>query len=178
MSAAPTLVEVKCADFAFTIAVHEAEAPISSAYFLRDVDARVLDGSSIFRIVTLHNQPPTTPVKIEVVQMGLRETDPTIPPVIAHETTGKTGLRHLRGTVSLARFAPGAVYHSMFVCMRDEPGLDEGGQRNPDGQGFAAFGQIVHGFDHLERIFVRHASGPEHLDAPIRVQTVRRVTAA
>jgi peptidyl-prolyl cis-trans isomerase A (cyclophilin A) len=170
-----TRVEVECADFAFTIAVYETEAPISSAYFLHDVDRRVLDGSSIFRIVNLNNQLSTMPAKIEVIQMGLLESDPTIPPVIEHETTGKTGLRHLRGTVSLARFAPGAVYHSVFVCMRDEASLDEGGKRNPDGQGFAAFGRVVDGFDHLRRIYLHHASGPEYLDPPIRIHTARRV---
>jgi hypothetical protein len=82
------LVEVRGANFTFTIAVDVSAAPISSAYFLADVDAGVLDGSSIFRIVR---------EKIAVIQMGLRETNPTIPPVIAHERTGTTGLRHLRG---------------------------------------------------------------------------------
>jgi peptidyl-prolyl cis-trans isomerase A (cyclophilin A) len=82
---------------------------------------------------------PEHPAKIEVIQMGWRETNPGIPPSRRHETTAMTGLRHRKGTVSLARFAPGAVYHSWFVCMRDEPGLDAGGLRHPDGQGFAAF---------------------------------------
>jgi peptidyl-prolyl cis-trans isomerase A (cyclophilin A) len=176
MNARQTWVEVLGADFAFTIAVHVTEAPVSSAYFLADVDAGVLEGSSIFRIVNLHNQPATVPAKIAVIQLGRRETDPTIPPVIEHESTGKTGLRHRRGTVSLARLAPGAVYHSMFVCMRDEPSLDEGGARNPDGRGFAAFGQVVAGFEHLQRIFDAHEFGEEYLVSPIRLETVRRVS--
>ena len=166
MSSPAPLVEVHGANFTFTIAVDVSAAPISSAYFLADVDAGVLDGSSIFRIVR---------EKIAVIQLGLRETNPAIPPVIAHEPTGTTGLRHLRGTVSLARFAPGAVYHSVFVCMRDEPSLDEGGARNPDGQGFAAFGHVVDGFEHLQRIFAAHALGPEYLQTPIRLESVRRV---
>ena len=166
MSSPAPLVEVHGANFTFTIAVDVSAAPISSAYFLADVDAGVLDGSSIFRIVR---------EKIAVIQLGLRETNPTVPPVIAHERTGTTGLRHRRGTVSLARFAPGAVYHSVFVCMRDEPSLDEGGARNPDGQGFAAFGQVIDGFEHLQRIFAAHALGPEYLQTPIRLESVRRV---
>jgi peptidyl-prolyl cis-trans isomerase A (cyclophilin A) len=163
-----TLVEVRGADFAFTIDVAVNAAPVSSAYFLADVDAGVLDGSSLFRIVR---------EKIAVIQLGLRETDPTLPPVIAHEPTGTTGLRHRRGTVSLARFAPGAVYHSMFVCMRDEPSLDEGGTRNPDGQGFAAFGQVVDGLERLQRIFDSHPPGEEYLQIPLRLESVRRVEA-
>jgi len=127
----------------------------------------VLDGSSIFRIVNLQNQPATVPAKIEVIQMGLREMNTTISPTIEHEPTGRTGLRHLKGTISLARFAPGAVYHSFFVCMRDEPSLDQGGARNPDGMGFAAFCFVAIGFGHLREVFAAHAAAnlPEYLDA-------------
>jgi peptidyl-prolyl cis-trans isomerase A (cyclophilin A) len=171
----PTLVEVCTTDFTFIIALRVAQAPISSAYFLADVDAGRLDGSSIFRIVNLHNQPADHPSKIEVIQMGHRETNPDIPPSIRHETTGMTGLRHRKGTVSLARFAPGAVYHSLFVCMRDEPGLDEGGSRNPDGLGFAAFGFVAEGFEHLARFFDDHARAPEYPAEPVLLSTVRRL---
>jgi hypothetical protein len=86
-SGSPTLVEVRGADFAFTIAVCVDEAPVSSAYFLADVDAGVLNGSSIFRIVNVDNQPANHPAKIEVIQMGLRENDPTIASTILHEST-------------------------------------------------------------------------------------------
>jgi len=168
-------VEVVTPDFNFVIEVNAGAAPVSSAYFLADVDSGRLDGTAIFRIVNLHNQPETVPAKIEVLQMGVRETDPSIPVVIAHETTGATGLRHRRGTVSLARFAPGAVYHSLFVCMRDEPALDEGGARNPDGMGFAAFGSVVEGFEHLQRFFVANARAEEYPAAPLRLLRVRRV---
>jgi peptidyl-prolyl cis-trans isomerase A (cyclophilin A) len=134
-----------------------------------------LDGASIFRIVNMHNQAASHPAKIEVLQMGLRETDPGIAPSIQHESTRVTGLYHRKGTVSLARFAPGAVYHSMFVCMRDEPCLDEGGARNPDGLGFAAFGLVAAGFAHLQRIFDQHAYSAEYLASPVRLHTARRV---
>jgi peptidyl-prolyl cis-trans isomerase A (cyclophilin A) len=170
-----TRVAVRTVRFGFTIAVCTHEAPISGGYFLAGVDSRALEGSAIFRIVNLHNQPPDHPAKIAVIQMGHRVTDPTIPAIIQHEPTSVTGLRHRRGTVSLARFAPGAVYRSWFVCMRDEPSLDEGGLRNPDGQGFAAFGYVVEGFEHLQQLFDDHALGPEYLPEPILLQTVRRV---
>ncbi len=171
---APTLVEVVTADFSFVINVCTAQAPDSCAYFLADVDAGALDGSSMFRIVNLHNQATDLPAKIEVIQMGWRETDTGIPASIRHETTGMTGLRHTRGTVSLARFAPGAVYHSLFVCMRDEPALDEGGARNPDGLGFAAFGFVVQGFDRLARFFDEHALAPEFPVRRMPLRSVRR----
>ncbi|MBS0419962.1 MAG: peptidylprolyl isomerase [Proteobacteria bacterium] len=168
-------VEVLTPEFTFTIEVNAAAAPISGAYFLADVDAGRLDDTAIFRIVNLHNQPDTLPAKIEVLQMGLMEADTTIPPVISHETTGATGLLHRRGTVSLARYAPGAVYHSIFVCMRDEPSLDEGGARNPDGLGFAAFGSVVQGFEHLQGLFAVNARSAEYPASPVRLLRVRRV---
>jgi peptidyl-prolyl cis-trans isomerase A (cyclophilin A) len=171
----PTLVEVCATNFTLVIAVCTAQAPISSAYFLTDVDAGTLGGSSIFRIVNLHNQPADHPSKIEVIQMGWRETNHAIPPWLRHETTGMTGLRHGKGTVSLARFAPGAVYHSWFVCMRDEPGLDQGGSRHPDGQGFAAFGFVAEGLEHLARFFDENAAAAEYLVPPILLRSVRRL---
>jgi peptidyl-prolyl cis-trans isomerase A (cyclophilin A) len=171
----PTLVEVCATDFTFVIAVCTAQAPISSAYFLTDVDAGTLGGSSIFRIVNLHNQPADHPSRIEVIQMGWRETNPAIPPSLRHETTGMTGLRHRKGTVSLARFAPGAVYHSWFVCMRDEAGLDQGGSRHPDGQGFAAFGFVTEGLEHLARFFEENAASAEYLVQPVLLRSVRRL---
>jgi len=107
------------------IEVYEDLAPASTGYFLADVRSGLYDGSSFFRIVTLTNQRLVERArKIAVIQGGLKHTRDDLPPVIPHETTAMTGLRHLRGTVSLARFAPGAVYHSFFICMRDEPALD------------------------------------------------------
>jgi len=168
-------VEVITPDFRFVIEVHAGEAPVSSAYFLADVDAGRFNDTSIFRIVNQHNQPASVAARIEVLQMGVRESDPNIPPVISHETTGMTGLRHRRGTVSLPRFAPGAVYHSIFICMRDEPALDEGGARNPDGLGFAAFGSVVTGFADLQRLFAANALSVEYPSSPTRLLAVRRV---
>ena len=174
MTAEPTLVEVTTAGFSLVIAVCTQRAPHSSAYFLADVDAGALDGSSVFRIVNQYNQAPALRARIEVIQMGWRETDAGIPASIPHETTGVTGLRHTRGAVSLARFTPGAVYHSFFVCMRDEPALDEGGARHPDRLGFAAFGYVTEGFEHLVRLFDDQAVGPEYPERPIVVTSVRR----
>lgn len=154
------------------IAAHTDRAPASAGYFLADVRSGRLDGSSFFRIVTLANQDAEAGRRIEVIQGGLKHPATDLPPVILHETTAMTGLTHRKGTVSLARFAPGAVYHSFFICLRDEPCLDFGGARHPDGQGFAAFGQVVAGFEVVERIFAR-AEAAEHLKREIRIARVR-----
>jgi len=157
----------------FTVSADLKRAPRSGAYFLRDVDDGIYDGTSIFRIVKSSQRPPKRS-PIEVVQMGRFSLDELLAPSIPHETTSMTGLRHLTATVSLARFAPGAVYHSFFVCMRDEPSLDAGGLRNPDGQGFAAFGSVIDGFDRIETMFREWVSDDEYLDSPVPILSARR----
>lgn len=159
-----------------TIEVFEDRAPASAGYFLADVRSGLFDESSFFRIVTLANQEAEEGRRIEVIQGGLKHPSTDSPPVIPHETTAITGLRHLKGTVSLARFAPGAVYHSFFICLRDEPCLDFGGARHPDGQGFAAFGRVVEGFEVVERIFAR-GEAEEYLENEVAIRRAL-VTAA
>lgn len=156
----------------FTLEVREDRAPASAAYFLTDVRAGLYSGSSFFRIVTLANQQAEESRRIMVTQGGRKHEREDLPSVVPHETTAMSGLRHLKGTVSLARFAPGAVYHSFFICLRDEPALDFGGVRHPDGQGFAAFGRVIQGFDVLERIFAR-AETREYLENEIRIERAR-----
>jgi peptidyl-prolyl cis-trans isomerase A (cyclophilin A) len=58
--------------------------------------------------------------------------------------------------------------------MRDEPSLDFGGARQPDGQGFAAFGEVVSGFDTLEDIY-RKAESNEFLREAIPIRAVTLV---
>ncbi|HEV8391511.1 MAG TPA: peptidylprolyl isomerase [Dongiaceae bacterium] len=151
------------------VEVFEAQAPASAGYFLADVRAGRCDGSSFFRIVTLSNQSVEKHRRIAVIQGGLRHEREDLAPVIAHETTAMTGLKHLKETVSLARFAPGAVYHSFFICLRDEPVLDFGGARHPDGQGFAAFGRVAEGFGVVQSIYAR-AEQAEYLKNEIAIR--------
>jgi peptidyl-prolyl cis-trans isomerase A (cyclophilin A) len=102
----------------------------------------------------------TGATQINVLQGGLLDLSRKLPP-IAHETTDKTGLLHLNGTVSLARIAVGSgSAAAFFICVGDQPSLDFGGKRNPDGQGFAAFGQVVRGMGVVRTIWGMDASGP------------------
>ena len=159
----------------FVIAVDPDVAPITTANYLAHVDARHLDGGSVYRIVTLANQTADTKHKIEVVQWGMNLPDgkkPPLPP-IAHETTRVTGLRHLDGTLSMARSTPGSAGTEFFVCIGDQPELDFGGRRNPDGQGFAAFGQVVEGMP-VVRALHSQGKAQQFLAEPIAVRTVRR----
>lgn len=154
------------------VEVDLARAPVTAANFLRYVDAGLYDDSSFHRTVTLANQP-NDPVRIEVIQGGQLPEEKDFPP-IAHETTAATGLRHVDGTISMARSQPGSASSSFFFCINDQPELDFGGRRNPDGQGFAAFGRVVKGMAVVRAIQALPAQG-QQLAPPVKIISVRRI---
>ncbi|MEZ5313315.1 MAG: peptidylprolyl isomerase [Thermoanaerobaculia bacterium] len=84
-----------------------------------------------------------------------------------------TGLRHLDGT-SRWRDGPDTATSDFFVRIGDQPLLDFGGARNPDGQGFAAFGRVVHGMEVVRAIQAAPADG-QSLAPPVTIRTVRRL---
>jgi peptidyl-prolyl cis-trans isomerase A (cyclophilin A) len=154
------------------VEVFQREAPVTSGNFLHYVDAGLYDGTTFFRTVTLENQPDDD-VKIEVIQGGMVPEEKRYQP-IEHETTEATGLRHVNGTVSMARFKPGSAASSFFICVGDQPELDYGGARNPDGQGFAAFASVSKGMDVVERIQVQPHEG-QRLTPPIAIESVTKL---
>jgi peptidyl-prolyl cis-trans isomerase A (cyclophilin A) len=84
------------------------------------------------------------------------------------ERTNKTGILHKDGTISMARSTPDTAQDSFFICIGDQPELDFGGSRNPDGQGFAAFGQVISGMDVVKKINQAPANG-QGLTPPIMI---------
>ncbi len=142
------------------------------ANFLRYVRGGFYDGGRFHRTVTPDNQPGQS-VKIEVVQAGVnpaREKEEFAP--IPLERTSVTGLRHVDGAISMARGEPDTATSDFFVCIGDQPDLDFGGKRNPDGQGFAAFGRVVRGMDVVRRIQGSPASG-QTLTPPVEILSAR-----
>ena len=164
------------------VEVDQAKAPATSANFLRYVDAGHYDGGMWHRTVKMNNQPEST-VKIEVIQAGVNpdRAKDGFPP-IALERTNKTGILHKDGVISMARGAPDSATSGWFVCINDQPSLDFGGARNPDGQGFAAFGRVVSGMDVVRKIQAAPSSTnmttnaeAQRLTPPIRILKVTRV---
>jgi cyclophilin family peptidyl-prolyl cis-trans isomerase len=149
-------------------------APVTTKNFLRYALEGFYGDGPFFRTVTALNQP-TNAVRIAVIQAQAdpaKEKD-TFPP-IPLERTRDTGLRHLDGTISMAREGPDTATHHFFICVGDQPELDFGGKRNPDGQGFAAFGRVTKGMDVVRTIHESPANG-QTLTSPIRIQRVVRV---
>ena len=163
---------------AIEVAVDPARAPISAGDFLRYVDRRLFDGSAFYRTVRPDND--INPVKIDVIQGGLVNDSRLLPP-IPHEPTNKTGIHHRNGTISIARDEPGTgSAGAFFICIGDQPQLDFGGRRNPDRQGFAAFGRVVHGMDVVRAIWKSKTAllpgmGGQKLMPPIGILTARRI---
>lgn len=137
------------------ICIEADRAPLSSAAFLKQVDAGTFDAGVFWRSVRRDTDrgAPT----IEVVQAaGVTAPENDLVPL---ESTLHTGLRHLDGTVSLPRGAGGpSSATGFFICLGNQPGLDAGTDRNVDGQGFAAFGRVVEGMELVREIHSRETS--------------------
>ena len=173
-AAAPVAVRLTTTLGEIDLEVDRAHAPVSAANFLRYVDAGFYDGGRFHRTVRPDTETRKD-VPIEVVQAGIapeREKD-GFPP-IPLERTRETGLKHLDGTLSMARAEPNSATSDFFICIGDQPLLDFGGARNSDGQGFAAFGKVVRGMDVVRRIQAAKAEG-QALTPPVQILTARRL---
>ncbi len=158
-----------------------ARAPVSVSNFMRYVDAGQYDGGVFHRTVTMDNQP-NNDVKIEVIQGAVNPDfrDDSYPPnsgidPIPLERTSMTGLLHVDGAISMARIGPDTATSGFFFCIGDQPELDFGGKRNPDGQRFAAFGRVTLGMDVIRKIQMSPREN-QRLSPPITITRVERKT--
>lgn len=74
----------------------------------------------------------------------------------------------------MARSEPGSASSEFFICIGDQTELDFNGKRNPDGQGFAAFGRVTEGMDVVRRIQQLQDS-MQILTEPVKIVSIRRV---
>jgi peptidyl-prolyl cis-trans isomerase A (cyclophilin A) len=152
------------------------KAPITVANFLRYVDTRRMDGAVFFRA----SRAPGAPT-VGLVQAGVKDPTKLFPP-IAHESTLQTGLKHLDGTLSMARFAPGTAVADFSICCGDAPYLDAHPEEPGDNLGYAAFGQVVEGMEVARAILAMPTTGAAQnpamqgqiIDPPVKILTARR----
>ena len=165
---------------AIEVEVYNEQAPISSADFLYYVDNGLYDGEGFYRSVRPENDPRG--LGMQIIQGGLLSLE-SVTASIDHETTEATGLTHVDGAISIARDEPGtgsAAY--FFISIGDNKALDYGGVRNPDGQGYAAFGQVTKGMDVVRAIQLRETEGSsdnevtqgQFLTAPVKIIKAKR----
>ncbi|MDR3506961.1 MAG: peptidylprolyl isomerase [Caulobacteraceae bacterium] len=152
------------------------KAPITAANFLRYVDAHAYDGGSFYRAAR-----DGTPGGGTIVGAPNPNTHPF--PPIHHESTTKTGLRHVAGAISIGRFDPGTATSNFFICASDEPYLDAHPGEPGDNLGYAVFGQTLEGLDVVRKILTLPANGKtqyaeqrgEWLKPPAPILGMRRV---
>ena len=149
-------------------------APSTTANFLKYVDAGHYEGGRFHRTVTMKNQPDKK-IKIEVIQGGVNPLFGEMDfPAIKLERTNMTGIHHRNGTISMARDGADTATSDFFICVNDQPSLDFGGKRNPDGQGFAAFGHVVKGMDVVKKIQWSPSDDKQHLTPPVVILNITR----
>jgi peptidyl-prolyl cis-trans isomerase A (cyclophilin A) len=152
------------------------KAPLTSANFLRYVDAHAYDGGTFFRA----SRDPGQPKEGTIVGAPAEKVRPF--PPIAHESTTKTGLRHVNGTLSLGRFDPGTATDNFFICVGEQPYLDAHPGEPGDNLGYAAFGQVVEGMAVVEKILSLPTNGAtkfkdqrgQWLKPPVSIASMRR----
>ena len=135
-----------------TLQLFPKKAPNTVKNFLSYIEQNRYDECHFYRVVHSNNQPENK-ILIEVIQGGLGiDKHPLELKAITHENTDQTNILHKNGTISMARLEPGTASSEFFICINDQPELDYGGKRNPDGQGFAAFGQVIKGMEIVKKI--------------------------
>ena len=149
--------------------IDTVHAPVTALNFLKHIELKTYNDALFYRVVRLDNQP-NSKIKIEVIQGGLYSNEKIDrQPPIPHETTKITGLKHLDGTISMARNQPGTASTEFFICVGDQPELNFGGNRNGDGQGFAAFGKVLKGMDVVRKIQLQKDTN-QYLITPVKIR--------
>jgi peptidyl-prolyl cis-trans isomerase A (cyclophilin A) len=172
--ASPVSIRIETGAGNIIVDLYPDKAPITVANFLRYVDSGAFNGGCFMRTVRPDNE--MNPVKIQVIQAVVHpwKENNSFPP-IALERTSMTGIRHVDGTISMARSEPNSATSSFFICIGDQPELDFGGKRNPDGQGFAAFGRVTEGIDVVRRIQKSPAEG-QAIVPPVAIVRILRIS--
>jgi len=161
----------------FVVEVEAGKAPITAKNFLRYVDAKRLDGILFYRTVKVQE-------RFGFVQFGVQNAPAKMFPPIRHEPTSQTGIKHLEGTLSMPRLAPGSARGEFTIMVGDQPSFDADPARPGDNLGYAAFARVVEGMDVVVKILDAPRSPTKTLqgsfkgevpEAPVRVLTARRL---
>jgi len=155
-------------------------APITTANFLAYVDRQRLDGTHFYRAARTRGAPERG-----FIQGGIHRDYRRMLNPIAHEPTSATGLRHVSGTVSMARTAPGTAMGDFFIIVGDMPSMnaDARGEDDDERAGYAAFGRVVGGMDVVRRILAsptvpnagRGAMRGQMITQQVRIISARRL---
>ncbi len=156
------------------LALDHKNAPVTAANFVRYVDEKRFDGTFFYRAARTKGATGRG-----FVQGGIRHSARRSFPPIAHEPTAKTGLKHVDGTVSMARAAPAGAMGDFFIVVGGAmPAMDS----KPGEPGFAAFGRVAEGMDLVRKLLAaptipNAGRGPmrgQMIEKPVRILRARR----
>ncbi|WP_404713301.1 peptidylprolyl isomerase [Sphingomonas sp. MMS24-J13] len=139
-------VAINTSEGTIVVELEAKRAPISSANFLKYVDAHRFDGTYFYRAARAKSDPHRG-----LIQGGIDHDMPKTFFPIKHEPTSVTGLKHVDGTLSMARNDPGTAMGDFFITIGPAAGLDAA----PGYPGYAAFGHVVKGMDVAKRILAK-----------------------
>lgn len=163
-------VRLETADGNMVIALNQRRAPITTANFLKYVDDGRFDGVSFYRTARNKRDP-----RYGFIQSGIRTDARRFLDMIPHESTRKTGIKHLDMTISMARRgAPGSANGNFFITVGAMPSMDW----SPANAGYAAFGRVVGGQATVRRILAEPTGGAMNgtlMLKPVRVNRAVRL---
>ncbi|NYD91471.1 peptidylprolyl isomerase [Sphingomonas melonis] len=153
------------------LALEARRAPRTVANFMGYVDDGRFDGMSFYRSARNRSKPG-----LGFIQGGIRTDARRILPSFPLETTAMTGLRHVDGTISMARRAEaGSAGGNFFITVGAMPSMDAKGSY----PGYAAFGHVVSGMAVVKRILAMPTGGGmggQLLLKPVQLTAARRLT--
>jgi peptidyl-prolyl cis-trans isomerase A (cyclophilin A) len=157
------------------IEVFEDLAPRNAAYFLEFVENGDYDGGNVYRA---GGSVSASAKSSRIIQGGflwnaatgefsLEHDGASVNTLPEFDTTDDSGIKHVYGTVSLARdiLASGDGIPEFFICTGDSPVFDVDGRTEPDTRGFPAFGKVIEGMDVVEKIAAQPTDGVSKAEA-------------
>jgi peptidyl-prolyl cis-trans isomerase A (cyclophilin A) len=153
------------------VALDKTHSPVTTANFLRYVDAHRFDGETFYRAMHVGDGG--------LIQGGIRSSSLKLYPPIAHEPTSKTGLHNVAGAIAMANAGAGTARADFFIMASDIPSLDATASE----PGFAVFGHVIEGMDVVKKILASPVSATagegamkgQMLDPPVKIIKAERV---
>ena len=161
------MVEMHTSKGLITLELDAEKAPVTVANFIEYVKSGHFDGTIFHRVI------PGFVIQGGGMESGMKEK-PTQPPI---ENEADNGLKNVTGSICMARTNdPHSATSQFFINLKDNQFLDHSG-KNPQGWGYAVFGQVTDGMDVVEAIAaVQTGNAGFHQDVPVEDIVVEKVT--
>ena len=166
-SGGKVMVEMHTSKGIITLELDAEKAPVTVANFIEYVNSGHFDGTIFHRVI------PGFVIQGGGLESGMKEK-PTQAPI---ENEADNGLKNVTGSICMARTNdPHSATSQFFINLKDNQFLDHSG-KNPQGWGYAVFGQVTDGMDVVEAIAaVQTGNAGFHQDVPVEDIVVEKVT--